>query len=238
MAENLDDIFKSEPQAQDTAEPVEQQEAPPQEAPQDGAPAAHEDDPQGSHVPVSAFVKAREDWKQKATRADEQAKLYREENERLRKQAESFQQFQQSQQQLSPEQALEARLFDERCNMSRMALLSEVKDESLLDQKAVEFAQLVQQDHTLADRMRNSPHPWKFVLDTVKQAAFLKEVGSDPDAYRAKVEAEIMAKLQAQQPQTTAPLNVPASLNGARSVAPRNAPTFSGPTPLGSIFNR
>ena len=61
------------------------------------------------------------------------------------------------------------------------------------------------------------------------------EVGDDPAAYRAKVEAEIRAQIQSQAP-AQPQFNVPASLNGARSVATRSAPAWTGPPPLESIF--
>lgn len=179
---------------------------------------------------MSAFVKAREDWKQKATRAEEQAKLYREENERLRKQTESFQQPQQQPQQVDP-------IVNMQLTFSEQLLRTELKEATDIDETIAKFTEEARRDPSLTAAMFQSPHPWKFAYQKMKQIEAMKEIGSDPAAYRAKVEAEIRAQMQA-QPQAPQPLNVPASLNGARSVAPRNAPTFSGPTPLGSIFNR
>jgi len=71
-----------------------------------------------------------------------------------------------------------------------------------------------------------------------------KEIGDDPAAFRAKLEAEILAKHgltpqaegkpAAQQP---APV-MPSNLATARNVGARSGPTWSGPTPLGDILDQ
>jgi hypothetical protein len=228
VAETLDEMFKSEPQAQDTAETVVTQEAETaQEPAAEGAPAAP--DTQEKHVPLSALEaerKGRQDWKEKAIRAEEEAKQLRE----------RMQQFQNPQQQQAAPQI--DPLVNTRMDFSEMLLRQELKEATDIDEKIMAFKQAAQADPSLVAAMMSNPHPWKFAYEKARQMEMLKEIGTDPAAYRAKLEAEIRAQLQSAQPQAPAPLNVPASLNGARSVAPRNAPTFSGPTPLGSIFNR
>ena len=87
----------------------------------------------------------------------------------------------------------------------------------------------------LAMALQQHANPYEFAYPEATRVQMLKEVGDDPVAYRAKVEAEVRASLQ--QPATTAPLNLPASLAGARSSAPRTAPAFTGPAPIGSLFN-
>ena len=69
------------------------------------------------------------------------------------------------------------------------------------------------------------------------------EIGDDPAAYRAKLEAElrekITAELQSGQQQRTQPaLDLPSNLAGARNVGARSGPAWSGPTPLADIFAR
>jgi hypothetical protein len=220
--EQLDDFLKSgEPQPQDTAEtevPQEAEQAP--EAPAEGAPAAPET--QEKHVPLSALEaerKGRQDWKEKAIRYEEELKALR--NQQV-------QPAQQQAPQIDP-------LVNTRMDFSEMLLRQELKEATDIDEKIMAFKQAAQADPSLVAAMMSNPHPWKFAYEKARQMEMLKEIGTDPAAYRAKLEAEIRAQMQAQPP-APAPLNVPASLNGARSVAPRNAPVYSGPTPLASIF--
>ncbi|MNY73265.1 hypothetical protein D3C86_2120160 [compost metagenome] len=76
-------------------------------------------------------------------------------------------------------------------------------------------------------------NPYEFAYREGKRIQLLKEVGDDPAAYRARIEAEVREQLQKANP---AALNLPASLAGARSSATRTAPAFTGPSPLDSLF--
>ena len=72
-----------------------------------------------------------------------------------------------------------------------------------------------------------------------------QEIGDDPTAYRAKVEAEILAKHGLTAPaeggkpadQHPAPV-MPSNLATARNVGARSGPAWGGPTPLADIFSR
>lgn len=71
------------------------------------------------------------------------------------------------------------------------------------------------------------------------------EIGDDPAAFRAKVEAEVREKVlaelnggqPAQQTQQRQPV-MPSNLAGARNVGARGGPAWSGPPSLQDIFNR
>jgi hypothetical protein len=67
------------------------------------------------------------------------------------------------------------------------------------------------------------------------------EIGDDPAAFRAKVEAEILAKHgltnPGQQQATPAPV-MPSNIAGARNVGSRTGPAWSGPPSLEDIFAR
>lgn len=72
------------------------------------------------------------------------------------------------------------------------------------------------------------------------------EIGDDPSAYRAKVEAEILAKYgiqpgtqqQAQPGQSVTTAAMPSNIAGARNVGSRSGPAWSGPPTLQDIFAR
>lgn len=91
--------------------------------------------------------------------------------------------------------------------------------------------------------------PWSHVVkmaDSLKESNALQKEG--PDAYRARIVAEERAKWEQERSEgapvtqgtaTPAATKLPPSLAGARSGGnSRGAPTFSGPTPLGSFIGR
>lgn len=90
----------------------------------------------------------------------------------------------------------------------------------------------------------NSPNRYAAAVQWHKRQQAQAEIGDDPAAFRAKVEAELKAKYgitedgqQAQQPAKPAPV-LPSNLAGARSVGARSGPAWSGPATLNDIFNR
>jgi len=90
----------------------------------------------------------------------------------------------------------------------------------------------------------NSPNRYAAAVQWHKRQKAQAEIGDDPAAFRAKLEAEILAKHGIQpgaQPaaQTSAPAPVmPSNLAAARNVGARSGPAWSGPTPLADIFKR
>lgn len=96
-------------------------------------------------------------------------------------------------------------------------------------------------------RVVNSPNRYAEAVKWHKRQQAQAEIGDDPAAFKAKLEAEIRAKLEAelnggngqqtQQQQRPAPVT-PSNLAGARNVGTRTGPAWSGPAPLGDIFSR
>jgi len=89
----------------------------------------------------------------------------------------------------------------------------------------------------------SSPNRYAAAVQWHKRQLAQKEIGDDPAAYRAKLEAEILAKhgltaeggaAQQQQPKPVMPSN----LAGARNVGTRSGPAWSGPPSLEDIFDR
>lgn len=91
----------------------------------------------------------------------------------------------------------------------------------------------------------NSPNRYAAAVQWHQRKLAQEEIGDDPAAFRAKLEAEILAKhgLAPQGQQQAAPAAqaapvMPSNLATARSVGARSGPAWSGPTPLADIFSR
>lgn len=92
-------------------------------------------------------------------------------------------------------------------------------------------------------QIMSSGDPWDSLAQWHKRETFMAEAGADPDAYRAKLKAEVLAEMQQgngqQQPAQQRPAPVmPSNLAGARNVGNRSGPVWSGPKTLNDIFNR
>lgn len=88
-------------------------------------------------------------------------------------------------------------------------------------------------------RIMSSPHPYGEMVKWHKAQSALSTYGDDPNAYREKLRAEIMAEMQSnqQQPASQPPPVMPSSFAGARSAGPSSAPGYSGPRPLSDIMD-
>ena len=225
---NLEEVLN--PQGMAETQPQEQEaQQPPADDGGEGAPAAPQT--QERHVPLAALEAERtqrQDWKEKAIRNEEEAKQLRQQLEQFQRQPQVQQHYQP--QPIDPLQQVQQQLVNERFNTSEMLVKAAHAD---ADQVVEVFMEAARANPALAAALHQQRHPWDFAYKEGKRLAMLKEVGDDPAAYRAKVEAEIRAQLQTQAaPQ----LQLPQSLNGARSVAPRSAPAWTGPPPLTDIF--
>lgn len=69
----------------------------------------------------------------------------------------------------------------------------------------------------------------------------VKDIGTDPAAYREKLKAEILAEMKGEggdgKPNPAAPV-MPSNLAQARNVGTRAGPAWAGPKPLADIFKR
>lgn len=118
---------------------------------------------------------------------------------------------------------------------SEMILRDRLGDEEV-DAKLAIFKASPSFPELLAEANRQR-HPWKWMYETAQRLTAMDEIGPDPNAYKAKVKADLRAEIEAEyavkDPQVApvaprAPLP-PASIGTARSAAPRNAIAWTGP---------
>jgi hypothetical protein len=90
-------------------------------------------------------------------------------------------------------------------------------------------------------RVVNSPNRYAEAVRWHQRQTARAEIGNDPAAYKARVEAElrdkILAELGGAGAQRFAHLT-PSNLAGARNVGSRSGPAWSGPASLNDIFDR
>jgi len=250
-----------EPAAAEAA-PVAEETAPAQPEGEAEAQPAHE----GAMVPRSALEATRRDWKEKAVRAEEQAKAKDAELARVLAEYEAFkkqaaQPPQPAQQPQAPQTfaplpnpaedpqgyavAVERRIMNERLNFSEMVARKEHPD---MDEKFAIFQRAVSQNPAIHAEVMNDPHPWERMYREARRIEMLEQMGPDPDAFRAKIESEARAKWEAEYaakappPAPPPPQINPAagittpSLGSARGSAPRSAPAFSGTPSVEQMF--
>lgn len=104
------------------------------------------------------------------------------------------------------------------------------------------FVEAVKANPSLYDQMMADPHPAGFAYRVGTQVRALRDIGGDPEAYRAKVrqelEAELRAQWEAEQPSRRSDVrsSIPPSLAGGRDTSGRFAPAWNGPESLNDIL--
>lgn len=91
-----------------------------------------------------------------------------------------------------------------------------------------------------AQRVLGSPNIYDAAVRWYRKNQILAEIGDDPNAYREKLRAEILAETQQQPPPAPAqqaPV-LPGNFAAARNVGTRTGPAWAGPQPVGDIFAR
>lgn len=138
----------------------------------------------------------------------------------------------------------------ERINQTLMANAQIVAGLKYGDDKVAEAEQafiVAMQSRTLDpseyQRVVNSPNRYAAAAEWHKRQQAQAEIGNDPVAFRAKVEAEIRAKLEAEMnggngQARPAPGVTPSNLAGARNMGARTGPAWSGPSTIDDIFSR
>ena len=131
-------------------------------------------------------------------------------------------------------------MFDQRLNLTE-DLLREKEGDEAVDAAVTEFKAMVAKDPTIYAKFQAAKNPYRWMFQEVKRAKVAAEVGADPEAWRAAERERIRAELAAETatPAATpapAPVVLPQSLSAARTAAPRNAPVFTGPVPLETLF--
>jgi hypothetical protein len=222
-----------EPQVDELQAPEVSQEAPAHEP--HGEPTSPSTE---KHVPLAALEaerNQRKDWKEKAIRAEAERDALRTQYER------AAQPVQQEERPADPIQVMQQRMVDQHYNTSFLLARQSYKD---LDDKVTVFMEAAKANPALVAAMAQQAHPYEFAYREAERMMLQKEMGDDPTAYRAKIEAEIREKIMAEMGQSaqTNPAagaaRIPQSLAGARSSAGRSTPAFTGPQPLDDILNR
>jgi hypothetical protein len=213
--------------------PETDEDEPPRDA-RDGEPA----------VPRQALIDERtkrQDWKDRASRAEALAEERRQQLEQLQNQREAAARPQPQQEPqfrfADPQQdpALYAAQQAQNAVYNTSELLArQLHGDEVVDKAVEEFIGLAQRDPTLWHRMQQQRHPFEWVRREVERQKLLHEI-EDPEKYKAKLRAEWEAERAAQMPPAVAtpantpPPNMPPSLANVRSAAPRTAPQWSGP---------
>jgi hypothetical protein len=239
-----------EPKPEPKAEPAAK--AAPEPAEDDGdPPTALEGEPV---IPRRAYEderRKRQDWKEKAARAEG-------ERDALRRQLEEAQRAPppppqpvyrapppdpqtdpQGYQQYAHQVEME-RQINQNLNYSEWMLRDKLGDETVSELQA-EFKRMAEADQTLFQKMYSQPHPYRWMQQQVEKHRAMAEIGDDPAQFRAKVEAEARAKWEQERQQQAAPVSPAAgmqpSLATARSVAGRSAPQWSGEPSLDDVVS-
>ncbi len=97
-----------------------------------------------------------------------------------------------------------------------------------------ETEQYVREHPEVVGQFRNHPSPWHAAVNFYQSQKLAEEIGNDPSAYREKLEAEIMAKLQAEKAAKSIP-DVPSMANET-SIGGRQKPSAPNFTPLSDIL--
>lgn len=152
---------------------------------------------------------------------------------------------------LEPQQA--ASYFQQQVDIARYQDRVAITEEMLrdkhsdYDEVAAIFAAAAKENPQLAAQIFRAPNPARFAYQEGKRLKLLQEIGEDPDAYRNRIEAEILEKhgIKPGQPapaaapsqaQRSAP-QVPRSLARDVSQQPRNQRgQFDGPAPLDDLL--
>lgn len=119
-------------------------------------------------------------------------------------------------------------LFNERLNQSEMMLRDQHDD---VDEKMAVFKQAATANPALRSELTRQVHPYRWAYQQAQRIMAMEEIGGDPAAYRAKVEAELRAKWEAEytgtQPQAATRIQLPQSLGTARSAGSRSTPVIN-----------
>ena len=88
-------------------------------------------------------------------------------------------------------------------------------------------------------RVVNSPNRYAEAVRWHERQVARSEIGDDPSAFKARVEAELREKIWSELGGQGRPAPVtPSNLAGARNVGARSGPAWSGPASLTDIFDR
>lgn len=231
MAPMVSEDRQSEPQQGDKQQAAEPPSAPKQDAPEPG------------YVPRDALMDERRKRQELERRFQELEAKFQQPKQPEQVQPDWF---------TDPAQAAEVMRYQmqEELFKTRVEVTEEVLSDKYPDyiEKRDIFAEAARADPQLARRLIEASNPAKFAYDMGRKIALQRDIGDDPSAYQARLEAEFKKKYGIQDdPEGNAPTQqpiqrqqapVPRSLAKTTS-APARAPNgrFSGgPTPLEDII--
>ena len=194
-------------------------------------------------VPRRAYEaerRRRQDWKERAAR-------FEGENSELRRQLEAAKAApapapEQPRQRYQPDPAtdpvgyqrhIEGELVNHRLNLSELMLRREIGD-AAVDTIITDFQDAAKENPQLFPTMWQQLDPYAFARKVAERHRMLRDMGDDPAAFRARIEAEARAKWEAEAASQARTVNVAPALNRqpslatARSVAGRAEGAWNG----------
>jgi hypothetical protein len=233
-----------EPKAEATRQP--EPKAPEKPPEDDDEPSERLDHDGKSYIPQQVLErerKRRQDWKEKAARLEGELAAYKAQQEQARQpqpeQMPPLAPIDPAQDPVGFTARLQQVLLNERLNNSEERLREKIGDEKL-NEYVNEFKQLAQRDQTLFGKLYSQTNPYAWMTREVDRLRHLREVGDDPSAYRARIEAEARAKWEAEAAAKPPPVSPAAgmqpSLATARSVAGRTASNWTGEPSLEEVL--
>jgi len=125
-------------------------------------------------------------------------------------------------------------MLNERLNFSEMMVREKIGTEKL-DGYVTDFKRAMETDPTLGGKLASQAHPYAWLVKEVDRLRVLRDVGDDPASFRERLVAEERAKWEAEAaargpavPQAAPLPNMAPSLATARSVASRSTPAWTG----------
>jgi hypothetical protein len=190
-------------EASDHPEPVESK------GEQDAAPPAESEEKQPGHVPLAALLDEREK-RQKIEREAEELRRWRQQHEAKHQPKPDF--YDNPEAALSQvQQATQQQMLSMKLQQSRFFAEREFGAD-LVNEAYAYFDQHPDQSHALV----NEPSPFHAAVEFYKRQKAAAEIGSDPEAYKAKLRAELEAELASKAPpKPAAPPRSLASAPGA-----------------------
>ena len=193
-------------------------------------------------MPLAALEgerRQRQDWKEKAIRAET-------ERDELRRQVEEAKRAAPPPEQRPPQPMdpmVEERVrivIAARLDSSENSLRLEIGDDKVEALQA-EFIEAMKADPSLQQKLYQQRDPYRWAMKQMEIRRAQSEIGDDPAAYKARLRAEWEAERATNGAASSPPAPSPAagmapSLASVRSAAPRSAPSYSGPPSLDDIL--
>lgn len=227
---DMDDVFGDPAEKPESPQGEQQTQEPAQAEPANeaGAPPAPNTE---KHVPLAALEAVRNDYKGKSAKLEGELEAIRAERDRL---LEAQRQPQSQPRELSIQEQsaaiAEKRFLDTSELIARQKHGDEVVTKAY-ERMVVEFAK----DPALHAQVLRATDPWDEMVKRGKRQQALDAIGDDPETFETRLREKWEAEKAAAQPEQSSAPRLPQSLADARSAGARGA-TFTGPTPLDSMF--